>query len=175
MSFLRLSPASASNPTFLGCKFPPERPMYMKGGGHLLLFQSTLTQFCNLHQQAARVDPTQGLSSRPKLASFHCSQAVLRQSWISWFLVLETSPSSSQSQVLLLRQEELCPSSAALAAAASLTFPPPTPPKDNCHSCDRVLWNMDVLRNDEEDRGLHKRATANAEEQRHPLPCFNLL
>jgi hypothetical protein len=50
------------------------------------------------HLQAAHVDPTQGLSSRLKLASSHCSQAVLRQSWISWSLVLEISPSSRQSR-----------------------------------------------------------------------------
>jgi hypothetical protein len=73
------------------------------------------SHFSNLHLQAAHVGPTRELSSRLRPAYSHCWQVVLRQSWISWFLVLEILPFFHQSRVLHLRQEERRQSSSQLS------------------------------------------------------------
>jgi hypothetical protein len=167
MSSIRLPPASASNRLSWGASSLPSDQCIRRG---------TVTCSCfNLLSPA-------GSSRRSHPRAFVTSQAGLfplfagrSEAELDQLVPRPRDITFLPPVTVLLRQEEPRPSSAALAALVSLTFPPSTLPKGNCHSCERVLWNMDVLRNNEEDWRLHKYVTANAEEQRHSLPCFNLL
>jgi hypothetical protein len=59
----------------------------------------------------------------------------------------------------------LCPVTASNPTFPVCKFPAERPifTKENCHSCNRVLWNMEVLRKEEEHRQLHKQGECHCE------------
>jgi len=58
-----------------------------------------------------------------------------------------------------------CPVTASNPAFPVCKLPAERPiyTNENCHSCERVLWNMEVLRKEEEHRQLHKRQECHCE------------
>jgi hypothetical protein len=58
-----------------------------------------------------------------------------------------------------------CPVTASNPTFPACKFPAERPiyTNENCHSCERVLWNIEVLRKEEEHRQMHKHRTCHCE------------